>query len=331
MLFVSNQEATDPRINLAIEEYLADHLETDEDILLFYINEPSIIIGKNQNTLGEINQSYVEEHDIHVVRRLSGGGAVYHDLNNLNFSFITKKDDNILQNFKKFTAPVIRVLNGMGVPAELNGRNDIVVEGKKISGNAQYVLARKVVSHGTLLFKTDLDSVTHSLRPKQTKMESKGIQSVRSRVTNISNYLADEISVIDFRQLLKAGILGDAHNQEYVLNETDWVKINEISRERYQQWDWNYGRSPAFNIRCTQRFSFGEVDALIDVKKGAVESIKFYGDFLSNGELTAFENAFLSVPYTYEDLLKLLSDEDFNALFGSDLSAEEFARFLYDF
>lgn len=182
MLFVENEPNKDPRINLAIEEYLIRNVAPKEEILLFYINQPSIIIGRNQNTVQEINVDYVREHDIIVVRRLSGGGAVYHDLGNLNFSFIAPNSPGNFHNFQKFTQPVIQVLTKMGVPAELSGRNDILANGKKISGNAQYVSGPRMVSHGTLLWNTDLSIVGEALRVKQAKIESKGIKSVRSQI-----------------------------------------------------------------------------------------------------------------------------------------------------
>lgn len=172
MWFVDNEKVTDPRVNLAIEEHLLRTFDTEEDILLFYINQPSIIIGRNQNTIEEINQEYVEKNGIIVVRRLSGGGAVYHDLGNLNFSFITQNQAENIHNFRKFTAPVIEVLRKMGVPAELSGRNDIVVDGRKISGNAQYIAGRRMVSHGTLLLNSDLEQVVEALNVKASKIES---------------------------------------------------------------------------------------------------------------------------------------------------------------
>ena len=223
MIFVDNQNHTDARINLAIEEHLLRNYMIDEEILLFYINGPSIIIGRNQNTIEEINQQYVEEHNIHVVRRLSGGGAVYHDLGNLNFSFISNSGHENIQNFKKFTAPVVKVLNEMGVPAELGGRNDILVEGRKVSGNAQYISGNRMVSHGTLLFNSDLSVVSESLNVKANKIESKGIKSIRSRVANISEFMPEQMDIFTFREKVKNGILAENQNTEYRLSDDDWT------------------------------------------------------------------------------------------------------------
>lgn len=175
MLFIDNKGITDPRINLAIEEYALKNLDINETYLLFYINEPSIIIGKNQNTIEEINTDYVESNGIHVVRRLSGGGAVYHDLGNLSYSFITKDDGNSFHNFRKFTEPVVQALKSMGVNAELSGRNDLLAEGRKISGNAQFSTRGRMFTHGTLLFDSEMDHIVSALKVKKTKSNPKGL------------------------------------------------------------------------------------------------------------------------------------------------------------
>ena len=193
MIYVSNEEITDPRINLAIETYLVQEMPLDEPILLFYINEPSIIIGRNQNTIEEINVDYVEDNGIHVVRRLSGGGAVYHDEGNLNFSFIMPDDGESFRNFGKVTQPIIDALHELGVEgAELKGRNDLVIDDKKFSGNAMYTTNGRMFAHGTLMFDSDVNEVVNALKVRKDKIESKGIKSIRSRVTNIKPFLSDD-------------------------------------------------------------------------------------------------------------------------------------------
>ena len=243
MYFVDNKGITDPRINLAIEEYVLKTMDVNKDsFLLFYINEPSIIIGRNQNTVEEINTEYVDANGIHVVRRLSGGGAVYHDLGNLNYSFITKDDGESFRNFKKFTEPVIKALAEMGVTAELLGRNDILVEGRKISGNAQFATHGRMFSHGTLMFDTEIERVVSALKVKKDKIESKGIKSIRSRVANISEFMEEPMTIEQFRmEILKSIFEGEENVQYWELTEEDWDNIHALSAERYGNWDWNTG------------------------------------------------------------------------------------------
>lgn len=328
MIFVDNENTYDPRINLAIEEHLVRNVNVGDDILLFYINQPSIIIGRNQNTLEEINYPYVDEHHIIVVRRLSGGGAVYHDHGNLNFSFINSNGREFLHNFKKFTAPVVKVLNSMVVPAEMNGRNDIVVDERKISGNAQYAIGTKLVSHGTLLFNSDLSKVSEALNVKTEKIESKGIKSVRSRVANISEYMTEPMDILEFRERVKNGILQEANNGEYKLSEKDWDSINQISKDRYQQWEWNFGHSPKFNIQKTQRFPFGQIDARIEVHNGEIQQVKLFGDFLGLRDVGDVEFKLVGVRYDKPHLQEALENIELKDYLGG-LTAQELAAFLF--
>ncbi|SHE80869.1 lipoate-protein ligase [Seinonella peptonophila] len=330
MKFIDNQNINDPRINLAIEEYALRHLQTDDTFLLFYINQPSIIIGKHQNTVEEIHVDYVNENQIHVVRRLSGGGAVYHDLGNLNFSFITPDDGKSFANFRKFTEPVIEALHQLGVPAELSGRNDILVDGKKISGNAQFSSRGRMFSHGTLMFHVQLEDVAKALQVKQEKIESKGIKSVRSRVANIKDYLTISLDIHQFQQRLLHSIFGtDQAIPEYHLTAEDWKVINQISKERYQNWDWNYGESPEFNLQQSYRFSFGLVDVRLNVgEKGMIQSCKIYGDFFSPGEISELERHLIGVRYQRESLQQALSTIPFEHYFPN-LSVDEFVKLVY--
>lgn len=330
MLFIDNKGITDPRINLAIEEYALKCLDLSDSYLLFYINEPSIIIGKNQNTIEEINTGYVEEQNIHVVRRLSGGGAVYHDKGNLNFSFITKDDGESFHNFKKFTEPVVQALAKLGVKAEMSGRNDIIAnDGRKISGNAQFSTKGRMFSHGTLLFDSEIDSVVSALRVRKDKIESKGIKSVRSRVANISEYLEEKITVEQFREVLLQNIFdGIDPIPTYELKEKDWEKINEISKERYQNWDWNYGKSPKFNYQHSHRFPVGQIDVRLEVQKGTIENCKIYGDFFGVGDVEEIEQALIGIRYEKEELEKALHEIDIQKYFGK-IEKAEFINLLY--
>lgn len=329
MIFIENEGNTNPKLNLALEEYALRNFSTATDYLLFYINEPSIIIGRNQNTLEEINLNYVTENNIHVVRRVSGGGAVYHDFGNLNFSFITNHDGKSLNNFKKFTAPVIKVLNSLGLNAELKGRNDIEVDEKKISGTAQFSTGKRMVSHGTLLLDTDLGEVAKALNVKMSKIQSKGHKSVRSRVANISEYLKSPLPIDQFRQLLLEGLYEESEPFErYHLTPEEWKAVHQLKEEKYDTWDWNYGRSPKFNLQRSKRFPIGEVDLRIFVEKGQIVDFKIFGDFFGKEPVENLEQLLIGTRYEKEDISGALQDIDITDYFG-DLQKEEVIALIY--
>ncbi|MDE0584518.1 MULTISPECIES: lipoate--protein ligase [Planococcus] len=330
MYFVDNKGITDPRINLAIEEYLLKTMDVDQNpFLLFYINEPSIIIGKNQNTAEEINTDYVDSNGIHVVRRLSGGGAVYHDHGNLNFSFITKDDGNSFRDFRKFTEPVVKALQDMGVNAELSGRNDLLAEGRKISGNAQFATRGRMFSHGTLLFDTKMDEVVSALKVNKEKIESKGIKSIRSRVANISEFLEQDMSVGQFREAVLHSIFAGEENVRFwELTDQDWDNIHELSRERYANWDWNYGKSPKFNIKHSHRFPVGGIDVRLQVEKGIVQEAHIYGDFFGVGDVAEIEQALTGVKYERAALAEAIEEIDIPKLLGG-ITTEDFLKLIY--
>lgn len=329
MIFIDNEGHTNPKLNLALEEYALRHFDASQDYLLFYINEPSIIIGRNQNTLEEINQDYITANNIHVVRRISGGGAVYHDLGNLNFSFITNHDGKRISNFEKFTAPVIRVLNEMGVSAELKGRNDILVEEKKISGTAQFSTGKRMISHGTLLFDTDMGEVVKALQVKMSKIESKGHKSVRSRVANISEFLKTPITMADFKNQLLLGLYEASEPFEiYKLTESEWQAVHQWKADKYDLWDWNFGRSPKFNIQRNKRFPAGEIDLRIFVEKGLISEFKVFGDFFGRRPVADIEQLLIGVPYDKDEITARLQDLSVEDYFGA-IEKRDFINLIY--
>lgn len=339
MYFVANerngQEITDPRINLAIETFLLKQLTLDEPILLFYINEPSIIIGRNQNTIEEINTEYVEKNHIHIVRRLSGGGAVYHDFGNLSFCFITKDDGNSFRDFGKFTEPVIQSLHKMGVEgAALIGRNDLVIDGQKFSGNAMYSTNGRMTAHGTLMFDSDVEAVVGALKVRKDKIESKGIKSIRSRVTNIRPYLSDDYQYIttkEFRDKLLLNIFDvDSREEvkEYKLTDEDWKKIEENSNEYYRNWDWNYGKSPKFELVRRHRFPIGSVEFQMNVDKGQIKNIRIYGDFFGLGEISDVEERLTGIKYEPQAIGEVFDKIDIKKYFGN-ITKEELIHLIY--
>jgi len=304
MLTIINDK-TDPRYNLALEEYVLKHLVIDEDFVLLWQNEPSIIIGRNQNTFEEINANHVREHGIHVVRRISGGGAVYHDFGNLNYTFVTNNSKDNLNNYRKFTLPVIEALNELGVLAEFSGRNDIVVDGKKFSGNAQSYHKNRMFHHGTILYDADLDMVSKVLNVSADKIISKGIKSNRSRVTNILPYIKEDITIGDFKDLLLKFLLKtkDISSKTYLLSESDYQNIHKLMEEKYMTWEWNYGESPQFEIQKSGRYLGGKVSFHLNVKDGIIKDCKIYGDFFGKEDKAEVE-AMLTNNLYKEDVIR---------------------------
>lgn len=334
MIFVPN-ENHDPRVNLAIETFLLQEMPLEEPILLFYINEPSIIIGRNQNTIEEINREYVEEHGIHVVRRLSGGGAVYHDFGNLNFSFIMPDDGDSFRDFAKVTKPIIQALHELGISgAELKGRNDLVIDGLKFSGNAMYATNGRMFAHGTIMFDSDIDEVVNALKVKKEKIESKGIKSIRSRVTNIKPFLPEEkqgMTTEEFREDILLKIFGVSSVEDvktYELTEKDWEKINQISEQYYRNWYWNYGKSPDFNFSRQKRFSIGSIEVHLNVSEGTIEDVKIFGDFFGLGDIKDVEQVLTGIKYDKTTLQEAVETIDIKKYFGA-IEVQDLLELLY--
>ena len=327
MIFADNLNLTDPTINLALEEYLLRHVRHEQPILLFYVNEPAVIIGRNQNTLEEIDPDYVKAKGIHVVRRLSGGGAVYHDRGNLNFSFITT-DNKDIHNFAKFTEPVTRVLNQLGVPAVLHGKSDIFVDKKKISGNAQFAGSGRMFSHGTILFDTSIEEMLKALNPRQIEIESNAVQSVRSFVTNIRDYLPVEMSIEALKEALLQGIFGAGKIETIDLSEADWERVHELSAERYRTWEWNVGRSPRYNMRKTETFPVGKFDARLEVERGLIQNLVIYGNFPSRRDPGKLIERIIGQRHDPDALRAALQDFDLTPFVGM-ISLDQFINLLY--
>lgn len=303
--------------NIATEEYLLSKFPQD-DIFLLYINAPSIIVGKFQNSLAEINFDYVEEHDIKVVRRLSGGGAVYHDLGNLNFSFhsLASKEHDFLE-FETFTKPVVELLNELGVPAKLEGRNDLLIEGRKFSGNAKLSKSGKVIQHGTILINSEMTVLSEALKANPLKFVDKATKSIRSRVVNLIEYLPD-MDTKRFSKLLLEKMINEHPNaRHYEINEEDITAINQLVEDQYSTWDWNFGKSPKYSFNKAVKLPAGFIEMHIDVEKGGfIENMKVYGDFFAEVDIESFETLFVGVKHEKESLNQVLSEIDLSQYFG---------------
>lgn len=315
MIYVVN-EATDPYFNLALEEYVLDYLDVAKEYLLLWRNRPTVVVGKYQNTLEEINKEYIKEKKINVVRRNSGGGAVYHDLGNLNYTFIIKDKQVEKLDFSKYIAPIIKALQDWGIAAEFTSRNDITVAGKKISGNSQYIKENKVLHHGTLLFATNLGELELALKISPDKIISKGIKSIRSRVANIKEYLPEDVNIQDFRDMLLSYLFKGAENiSQYKLSPQDLETINRLREEKYLCWQWNYGESPKFNIKKAHKYRHGKLETRIYVEDGVIKQCKFWGDFFGTGDLAEVESRLINRRYTEVEIKQALAPLNINKYF----------------
>jgi len=285
-------------MNLALEEYCLRNLDTAEDYLLFYVNAPSVIIGKHQNPIEECDLAYLQNNDIHLVRRISGGGAVYHDNGNLNFSFITGFQKEKLDYFKKLIQPILRALHQLGVRAELTHKNNIVVQGKKVSGNSQYTNINRTLSHGTLLFDSDLDVLKTALKSKMEIIKSKAVQSQKSDVVNISDYTKQPACMVVYLDKLKAAIskqFGELNN--YTLSGQDWDAIYALAENKYKSWEWTYGKSPDFVVRHLIKYGSDQIECRLHVRRGIIKEIAIQDRTSGGNAIDDLKSKFLGKRY----------------------------------
>src|SRR6056297_40615 len=311
----------DPCFNLAVEEYLFNRISgSKETIFMLWQNDPTIVVGRFQNTLEEINYEYVNSRSINVVRRISGGGTVYHDRGNLNYTFIVDRDSEHVFDFGTYCKPIVEVLRQKGVKADFNSRNDLTIEGKKFSGNAQHMRKGKLLHHGTLLFYSDLSVLSSALNVSPEKFVSKGLKSVRSRVTNIKPHLQENMNVKEFKSFLLAKIRFEGQGfDEYKLTDKELEEIKDLADNKYRSWDWVYGKSPEFSEKKEYRFSFGKLEALLNVINGVIQNCKFYGDFFSSGNLENLEKDLSGIKYERESIIEALEHKQIGHYFnGAD-------------
>ena len=325
MLFVENYN-TDPYCNHALEEWLMENYS--EDCFMLWRNQKAILLGKNQNAYNEINMSYVKEHDIKVVRRITGGGAVFTDEGNIMFTFISGDGSRKLTDFYKFVEPILSALQSLGVPAEFAGRNDMVIKGKKFSGNAQCVYNSKLLHHGTLMYSADTGEMTKALNVSNLKLQSKGVASVKSRVTNISDHMLKTMDIEDFRAYLFDSVFKNTTNASLLrLSEEDWAKVKLKAANKYATTEWIYGRNPDFNVQKEARFSSGIIQVYLNVVKGRLKNVKIFGDFFGDRNVEDIEIALTGVLYDAEAIRSVLAPLPISEYF-SNISLDELVNTL---
>ncbi len=287
---------TRPSFNLAVEEYLLK--QTNDEVFMLWRNDRSVIVGRNQNTHAEINEEFIKQNNIPVIRRQTGGGAVFHDLGNLNYTFITRSKDRF-NDYTYFSEVVLKTLETIGINAELSGRNDMLIDGKKFSGNAQCAFGNAVMHHGTLMFGADVSSLSDALKVNPLKIKSKGIASVRSRVTNISDHLTQPMSIEQFTNKLKMTVLSTFPDaKEYELTAEDIVAIKKLEKEKYATYEWNFGFKQEYTVKKEARLEGGTVSVCLQINDNKIETVKIYGDYFGIKDIAEIEDALYGTEYT---------------------------------
>ena len=298
-------ENNSPHFNLALEEYFL--ARSDIEVVMLWRNSSSVIVGRNQNTLEEVNLDYVRERNIPVVRRLSGGGAVFHDPGNVNYTIIRDIHQDDFNNYEYFTKPVIGYLGTIGVRAELQGRNDLMIDGAKFCGNAQAVRGGRILHHGCILYSADFTDLAGALAPRDIKFTSHGVKSVRKRVTNIADHMNVPVTAQSFLDGLCRYFSGHIEGIEpYSLSPDDISEADRLAAEKYSSWEWNFGASPAYNMKRSHRYDFGLIDVLMSVKRGEIREVRIYGDFFGLRDKEYLEGLLTTVRHDRESIMSAL-------------------------
>lgn len=327
MIYIESP-CTDPAFNLALEEYVFEHMDRNQEYFMLWQNHNTVVIGKNQNAFAEINHKFVDENHVSVVRRLSGGGTVYHDLGNLNFTFILDARNSTDLNIHLFCQPIVELLQELGIPAEVNGRNDITVEGKKFSGNSQYLKQGRIMHHGTLMFNSNQSLIADVLNVSKDKFQSKAAKSVKSRITNIAPYLPSDFTLKEFKSLLLKHVLKSDAIKPYAFSDKELHLIEQIKKDRYDKWEWNYGYSPACSILKTRRFEgCGKIEIHMNTKNGYVSEIQFFGDFFGIKDSSLLAKHLVGAKLERSYLEKHLSNINIEQYFHG-LNIENFLNLL---
>lgn len=326
-LLCINSDFENPQYNLATEEYLLKN--TEHDVFMLYINAPSIIIGKHQNALSEINLDYVEQNNLKVVRRLSGGGTVYHDLGNLNYAWIMHGEQGKIVDFDKYTDDILAFLQSLNLQVIRNKNNDLLIDGKKISGNAEHVFKNKLIHHGTLLFSSELDKLNQSIKVNLSGFTDKSVQSKRSRVTNIAHHLNKAISINEFRLNLLNFIKSEyANAAKYKLTKQELEAINELANEKYNRWDWNFGYSPKYQFKKQLKFKNTTISISLNIAKGRISDIEFIGNYFTDEEISIFKQNILGIRHRKRDIQKAIQKENFKVILNKLTKEKMLALFF---
>lgn len=326
-LYYIHNKSTNPFYNLALEEYI---LTTKQNMsfLILWQNNNTVVIGNNQNALEEINLDFIEKNGVFVVRRTTGGGAVYHDMGNVNFSFITELDESEGFTINDFTRPVIKALSDIGVTAQADGRNDITIDGLKISGNAQRIYKGRILHHGTLLFDSDIKKLADALKVRPEKFLSKSTKSVKSRVGNISSFLKEKMTVDEFISSLAASFSKDTPMEDYILTDEDQKAVEKLAAEKYSRPEWTFRTVQPMDIKCSAKFDGGLIDIMLSIKDNKISQCKIFGDFMSLTDALPLEEALVGTTFSPEAIRTVLDGLPLKNILGG-ISADEFIDCIF--
>lgn len=289
--------STDPYFNMAFDEYALEQLPLDDPLFFLWQNRPSVIVGLNQDVYGEVDMDYLRQHGIALVRRVTGGGAVYHDLGNLNYT-IVGRTTQLEHDYPEYTRHMLYALQSLGVQAELSGRNDILVDGRKVSGYAKRVYKDRLMVHGTLMFDVDIARLTAALTPSTEKLSSKGIASVRSRVANLKDYLPHLADIQAFQQALERHLSCNYTDTEYLLTEAQRQAITTLGQSKFASPEWIYNRRRPTTQHYSARLACGTIEVQLETSGTHLTACRFYGDFLGNLPTTDIEQKLIGCEYT---------------------------------
>ena len=316
-----NYLGNDAYTNIAMDAWLLKNLKLTEPVFALWQNKRAVIVGRNQNTFAEVNQDYIDAHDVQVVRRVSGGGAVYHDLGNICFTFFVPVASSANVNFKQFVKPMYDALRAVGIEAEITGRNDLEVQGKKVSGNAQRYAGGYLMHHGTLLWDTDVEAMIRALNVSDEKFVSKAAKSVRARVGNIKDF-SSNLTIETFIDKLKYYLTNEGKDGEIVLTDEQITSIKKHRDERFATWDWNYGQSPKFTFSNHGKFDGGSIDVEVNVENAVITDVNFLGDFLGVRDWRDIKADFLGVSFDPANILQILEKNKAGQYFGTIKNTE---------
>ena len=303
-----NLKNTDPFFCLATEEYLLKNF--DDDIFMLWQSDKTVVVGKHQNALGEVNYRYVRENDITVARRISGGGTVYHDAGNVNFAFIKNVKSPAEISFKQFTEPVVEALTQLGIEATTSGRNDLLIKGLKISGNAEHIFKNRVLHHGTLLFNSDLENLGNSIKVIPGKYTSKAVQSNRSKVANIAPFLKKDLDIEEFIDFLIGVQLKKEGAESYTISADEEKAINKLADEKFTTWEWRWGYSPKYTFTNKVEIDGRTLEIFLKIKKGRIVNANLHGNYFVEPYATELSALLLGKSHFYEDIRHLLGPDN---------------------